>query len=332
MRKYILSIILAVIALLGLAVPVYADTANPDSTPEVFSKYVFRNLLETGDSLYIWYANVPYASLPATPFSQTFIWRLLDGATVLGSTTGYDGINDDGFNHAIFSMYFPASAGLVWEDTYTLRLSGNPVAFVTPPEYNFNFEVSDYTSLTTTADNQAELADQITDYADILNTEWGLAVTYYLTYQSGTSTVLSTYGEAYFMEVVFGLQDMATKAFEYIIVEVEISARTWSSNYTDALDDQWAGTWVQTAREGSQALLGTSYDLTSVILLFLVCFGLVMANLQINQNDHWGALIDVSFVLVLTARLGVYGLGFLALIDAICIIYIGMKLWGLKGA
>jgi hypothetical protein len=38
-------------------------------------------------------------------------------------------------------------------------------------------------------------------------------------------------------------------------------------------------------------------------------------------------LIDVAFVLVIGARMGVYGLAFLGLIAAICFIYLASRVW-----
>jgi hypothetical protein len=44
-------------------------------------------------------------------------------------------------------------------------------------------------------------------------------------------------------------------------------------------------------------------------------------------NDHWNAAVDVAFFLVITAKLSFYGLGYLGLIAAMCIIYLGMRLF-----
>jgi hypothetical protein len=40
-------------------------------------------------------------------------------------------------------------------------------------------------------------------------------------------------------------------------------------------------------------------------------------------------MLDVSVVLIATARLGLYGMGFLGLLAALAVVYISMKVWGL---
>jgi hypothetical protein len=331
MKRQIVFIVLAVMLAVSAVLPVFA-TLNPDSTPVLDQVDVFRNLLEVGDSLYIWYADVPYLAPPATSFPNTFIWRLIDtgGVTVLGSTVGTE-FNDDGYNEAVYSMYFPKAAGLVWGAPYTLRLTGNPANFTTPPTYPYDVLVTDYTAAVTTADNQIALGARVVAMALKLNIAWGLAVDYYLTAAGEFTTVLSSYGQAYFREAVFGLQAMAPDVFLFDLSNIDVTPRTFTSNYTDILDDQWAGTWVETARSGMTALFGTTFDLTSVIVMLVVCIALLMANMSISQGDYWSGMVDVCFALVVAARLGAYGLGFMALVDAICIIYLGMKLWGLRG-
>ena len=86
------------------ATPVLA-TAPPDNTPVVITKKCYRNLLEAADFLVIIEANIPYAVPPSDPFSQTYLWELIDtdGVTVLGSTVGWPYV-DSGYNYQCFSM------------------------------------------------------------------------------------------------------------------------------------------------------------------------------------------------------------------------------------
>lgn len=327
------SILFVFVAFTLSATPAYADTSNPDSAPTVESIAVYRNLLETGDFLVRIYANIPYAVTPDLPVTKTFIWRLIDtdGVTVLGSTVGTN-YNDDGYGYNVYSLYFSAaevaSLGIVWETVYTLRLSGNPFAFVTPPNYNFTINVSDYNILTATADVKSALAADIISVATDLDTKWGLANSLLL--ETETGTVLSIYGETFFRGAIYGVQALAPTAFRFVLKDIEIVSRNWTSNYTDSLDNQWAGTWVQTAKEGSIALLGTGYDLMSIILLLVLCAGIIIANASL-VNDSWNGLLDAAFILVVAAKLGVYGLGFLGLLSAISVLYIGSRIWKIPG-
>ena len=203
MKRFRLGILLALlVAFLLSATPVYADTPDPDSPPTVDGKNAYRNLLETGDWLIVVYANIPYGTLPSTPVTQTYIWQLIDvdGVTELGSTVGYN-YNDDGYGYNVYSMYWSASEatalGMVWNTAYTIRLSGNPAVFDTPPVYNYTLNIADYSTLTAQADVQAELAARIIALAGDLDSKWGLSSLYSLLTQNETATVLSIYGRLF---------------------------------------------------------------------------------------------------------------------------------------
>lgn len=329
LRPGILFALLA--ALLLSATPVYADTPDPDSNPTLEDVNVYRNLLETGDMLVIIYANIPYATTPDLPVTQTFIWRLIDtdGVTEFGSTVGY-AYNDDGYGYNVSSLYFTAAEftalGIVWGTSYTIRLSGNPAAFDTPPVYNFTINAGHYSALTVTADVQAELAARILTIAADLDNKWGLASAYSLLTQSETATVLSIYGEAFFRGAIHGLQAMAPTVFSVVIRPIDIDPRDWSDNYTASLTGQWSGTWVDTAQAAGKVLFGTSYDLLSMILLLVMAGGLLMGNIMLT-GDHWNGMVDVALLGVIGARLAMFDLAFLILVAALCWIYIGTKVW-----
>jgi len=272
------SILLALLAVLLIAAPAYADTPDPDSTPTIEGINIYRNLLETGDWLTVIYANVPYATPPDTPVTQTFIWRFIDtdNVTELGSTVGYAS-NDDGYGYNVYSMYWTAdnvtALGMVYggASSYTIRLSGNPAVFDTPPVYNYAVNIGNYSTLTTTADVQAELAARILTLAGDLDNKWGLAAVYSLLTQNETATVLSVYGEAFFRGAIHGLQAMAPAAFSVIVRAIDIDPREWDPEYSENLTGQWSGTWVETAQEAGKALFGTTYDLLSIIMLLGMC-------------------------------------------------------------
>jgi hypothetical protein len=327
----ILAFLLYIGAFVLAAIPVSADTANPDSAPTITTMAVYRELAEPGDILYIWESNIPYAVPPSTKESETFIWRLIDtdGTTVLGTATGYS-FNDDGYGYNVYSMYFPAadvtSLGVTWGTAYTLRLSGNPTVFVTPPEYNYTVLAAYYTSETAHAENQEALAAKILDLAFDLNSRWGLTGSNILTLEMETGTVLSLIGEDFFRGAVRGLQTMAPAAFRFILADLNVPDRSWNDSYATALENQYAGSWIEAAKNSSRDFLGTSYDLMSIIIVLALCVALVFINLSLT-SDHWNALIDVSFLLVIGARLGAYSFLYLGLVCAIALIFIGTKIY-----
>lgn len=324
-----LSIIVVSLLLVAVTpvVPVSAATSLPDSTPQIITKRAYRNLLETADFLIVWEHNIPYGTPPTDPVTQTFIWELIDsnGVTVLGSTVGW-AYEDDGYNYQSGSMYFDAAAGLVWDPavSYTLRLSGNPIAFVTPPVYNYTVTSADYSPTTVPADVRTELALDVLLIATDLDLQWGLVTS--LIADDETGQTLSTFGQAYFRGAIYGIQAMAPDLFPLAVAIIELTDRTWTDSYITTLENQYAGTWVATAKAAGGTLFGASSDLLSVIILFGMIAGVFVGNIMLT-SDHWNAIVDVALILVITAKLSFYGLGYLGLIAALAIIYLGMRLF-----
>lgn len=337
MKKFRLVIILGLLVMLLLpTTPVYADTPDPDSTPTIEQFNLYRNMRETGDMLLLIYANIPYAAIPDTPVTQTFIWSLLDtdNVTELGSTVGYayniSTYTDDGFGYNVFSMYWNAAnvtaLGITWGTTYTVRLSGNPAVFDTPPIYNYTINAGAYSALTAQADVQDELGLRILTIAADLDIRWGLSTTYSLLTELEVGRALSIYGEAFFRGAIYGVQSLAPGIFAAVIRTIDVPARTWDPEYSENVTGQYAGTWVDTAKAAGEVLFGTTYDLLSIIILLVLSAGLLIGNLQLT-GDSWNALVDVSVFGVIGARLGLYDLAFLILIAAMCWIYISAKIW-----
>lgn len=327
LKTIALTLLLAIFLL--SATPVYADTADPDSTPAIESFNVYRNLRQPGDWLLVIYANIPYSTLPSTPVTQTFIWRLIDidGVTELGDTVGYAYIYS-GYGYNVFSMYWTAAEvtanGMVWNTAYGVRLSGNPAVFDDPKIYNYSLAIGDYSTLTVTADVQAELAARILTIAGELDTHWALP--YSLLNEVEVGTVLSIYGEAFFRGAIFGLQSLAPTLFSVIIRNLNVEDRTWTDNYTVNLTTQWGGTWIDTSKAAGAALFGTSYDLLSIIMLLGIAIGLLFANVTLT-GDAWNGLIDVAAFAIVGARLAMYDFAFLLLLVALFWIYISAKIW-----
>jgi hypothetical protein len=319
-------IILAILLAFVPFVPVKADTASPDATPTIESFNAYRNLRQTGDFLLVIYANIPYADNPSTPVTETFIWRLYDtdNASQLGSTVG-SVYQDSGYGYNIYSMYFDNTTAPTWGLPYIIKLCGNPLVFAGPPTYSYQLSSSDYSSITDSTLAKAELAARVVAIAQDLNIKWGLTSSYFLTSETETGTVLSTYGETVFRSAIYGLQALAPAAFSFNIKDLNIASRTWSETYSQNLSDQWAGTWVQTAKEAGATLFGTSYDLLSLIILAVLCIGVMMADIVLG-GGFWAGAIDASVVAISGSKLGLLGLGYLGLVVALAVIWIGFKL------
>ena len=313
-----------------MPLPVFA-TDPPDSAPTA-EFWVYQNLLETGDRLMLIYQNIPYGTIPDDPIWQTYMWRMLDtdNTTELGTALSY-AFNDSGYGYNLTSMYWDAAnvtaAGMMWNTTYTVRLSQNPIMFTSPADYNFSLSAADYSVLTAEADVKAELAARILAIGAELDQRWALGATYSLLNETETGTVLSIYGEAFFRGAIYGLQGLCPQVFAYIISDLDLTARTWSTSYVTVLENQYAGTWVDTAKAAGATLFGTTYDLTALIVTLIVC-GVLAALAIILSGDAWHGFADARTGLIIMTRLGFFNLGFLALLGALAVIYGASRLWG----
>jgi hypothetical protein len=328
-RFRVVSLLAAAIMALVFVVPAYADQANPDVAPNIKGFYVYRHVLETNDFMLLIYENTPYAVTPNATATDAFIWRLYatDNVTELAQTTSFS-FDNKGYGYNLISMYFDNATAPTWGLTYYVRMAGNPAVFVTPPTYTFQLSVADYSTSTDHATTEAELTARILTVARDLYSQWGLTIATSLTAEFEMETYLSTHGQSFFRGAVYGLQAMAPDLFPYGIADIDITDRTWTLTYTNSLANQWVGTWVEDAQQAGKEFFEVDYDLTSVFMVLILAAAILVANVML-AGDTWAGMIDVSVVLIATARLGLYGLGFLGLLAAIGIVYISLKIWGL---
>lgn len=331
MKLLRLSGLVAAILLVALmiAAPVLAIIAPPDSPPTVITKKFYRNVLETGDRLLIVRFNNPYAVTPASPASETFVWQLIDtslGAdNITGSVSGYSYI-DSGYGYQALGLYFDADIALAWNPAtnYTLRLQGTPAQFASPlPAYDYTVNSSDYSTFTDTADVKAEIASDIIIICEALDTAWGLTDS--LLYEDDAGTVLSTFGQAYWRGNVPGIQSMAPLLFPLAIQNIDVGDPVYTDNYSTALAGQYAGTWAETARAAGTALFGTTFNLLDLIIVLASFVALVIANVYLT-NDAWNGVIDGALVLLIFTRLSMFEMGYLMLVGAFAIFYLGAGL------
>ena len=326
-RQLAVGIIIAVLLTIMLSSVALADQADPDDLPTMMAS-VYRNLLETGDQLYIFYANIPYASGPDAPVTEAFIWRLYDTdkITVLGQTVG-NAYNNDGYGYNVYSIYLAATDAPTWDQPYIVRLTGNPIIFDTPPTYDFILTTVDFDTNTITADVQSALALRILDISLDLENRWSLTES--LIYEQETSRVLSLVGEAFWRQAIYGVQALAPLAFQFVSSLIEAEERTWTTDYTDNVTSQYVGTWVATSQAAGQTMFSTTYDLLSIILLCALLIALIAGNLIITHNV-WSGLVDVVLVSVIFSRIGIPAvlLSFLGLVGCLSWLYISAKTWG----
>lgn len=331
LRLLLSTIIVSVLVFMIMpAHKVLADQDDPDSTPTMVAN-AYRNLIETGDQLYIFYANIPYSVVPDALVTEALLWSLIDtdGSTILGSSIG-TAFNDSGYGYNVYSMYFSASDAPTWGQIYTVRLTGNPTIFDTPPTYDYNLSSGDFSALTDQQAVQDELALRILVIARDLDIRWGLTLATTLINEQETGTVLSSNGETFFRGAIFGLQAMAPGVFQIGVATITAADRTWSTDYADNISSQYAGTFIGTAQTAGADMFSKGYDLVSLMFVGVIVIAIVIGNTLITRNI-WSGMIDATLVAILFARIGIPAvlLPFMGLIGGISWMYISGKVWGI---
>lgn len=341
MKKWVKAIIIGFcLSIIAPATIVLADIPIPDSAPTIVSIKIWNSLLSSNDTLILIYANIPYASTPAYPVNSAFMWNLVDSTdNIVGSNLEFP-YHDSGYGYNVASLYFDNTTAPTWSGNYTLELVGIPPAFTTvTPSWSFLIPSDSWITPTETATDQAnaaqlDLAAQVIYLSGQLDSRWPNTADTSLLLVSDTGTFLSLIGQYFWNGAMPGAQGLAPTVYRTIFSAINTTVRTWSDNYTTALSSQWSSdnstVWISDAQQAGADFFNLGWDLLSAIMVLAVGFGLVVANLYLT-GDAWNGLMDVSVWLIIAGRLGLYGLGFLGLITALCLIYISYKIWGIRG-
>lgn len=327
MVRYFLKGFLATIVILFLmATPVMA-TAQPDSAPSIESIFIYHHLQETDDMLIVAKYNIPYATPPDEPVNETFIFRLIDtdNVTELGTILAYP-YNENGYGDGVISFYFSAAIAPTWGQPYIIRISGNPVNFAAPGEWNYTIATGDYTTLTTQDGNQTDLASRVITLAGELEISWNVT----LLDETDTGTVLWSSGESYFRNAITGLQNMAPDAFSLQIIDVNYTPRDWDTTYSSNMTTQWTGTWVGNGLTSLGDLFSTDFQLQTGIIVLLICVAWIIFAGVMTGNINAG-IMDALVIALGATLIGFLPMAMEATITMLCILYVGYELLFVRG-
>lgn len=317
------------------ALPAFADPAGPDTTPTITMIHVNQNVVLSGDMVFTGYYNIPYATLPTLTADKLFIIRLFstDGTTELGSVTpfAYSGFKN-GYNEGAFSLYFTSSLvtslGLVWDRPYILQIAENPSEFATPLIWNTTIATGDYTTLTTHADNQADLASQVFSLGSSLSATYNQSI---FSTSGGSGSALTDIGEAYFRGAIPGLQNMAPSLFVIQVDNLDYTNTAWTTNAFDAYMTRFASSWVGAAQTAVGNTFGMSGNMAmGMIFIAPLCIILlVFSGMKFRTTDP--GLIGAAVILEMGAVMGWVPAALFATIFQLMAIYIGYLIFFSRG-
>ena len=260
-------ILIVLISPIMVAQSAFATVSQPDSSPTLSQIHVNRNLVSDNDSLYYFVYNLPYAAWSSNNVTadQAFCFKLMNGSTELGIMTPFVHF-DKGYNYGIAALYFPASANLTWGTQYTIRISENPAQFTAPVDFNTTIQTSAYSSENTTAANQVELAANLYDMGQTLQSAYNKILFQIV----GSQVVLADEGETYFRGAIKGLQAMAPSLFLIQQIPVNTEPADWTIEQFDQYAHRFDDVWVGASENATAEQIGApTSDLAMALIIIL---------------------------------------------------------------
>lgn len=326
--KLLLGILAGVTLIIQNVLPAYALMQLPDTDPSITELHIYRNVLEQNDFFVFFLENTTYNTTSSlSPYSQAYTWHFTaTNGTSYGDAIGYD-FNDNGYGYNVIGFYWDNSTAPAWGQAYQLVMEGTAGLFTSTPTYTFDVLASNVTGnpySATTANVTVEISNQVLEWAQFLDREWALATAYRL---MGDGDYLSAQGSIFFSGAVYGMQGLAPEAFEVIISAIDAADRTWGNSYVTALQNMYAGTYMATAITSGQSFFNVSYNLLGLILVLAVCVVIIIANWMLAGGFVLRGFIECAAPLVILSRVGMIGFGEMALIVAVCWIYLAARMW-----
>lgn len=211
---------------------------GPDSGPFIIRIDMYRHCLEEDDLLAFARYNVPYASPPDETIAQAYIGRLLVGSTEYARVSPYSYYNS-GYGYGAFSMYLDAASAPTWGSSCNVSLEGSPTLDWSPSTPSVVTSSMNWRATTGTTATRALMYAHIIAYAEELSDYWSVA----LTTSTAEGTVLSTYGEAYFTNVVPELRTICPNLFTSSSETVTLVDTEWENPEATETTSSWPLDW-----------------------------------------------------------------------------------------
>jgi len=319
-RLLILPILISIGFIFSISAIAFADTA-PD-TLKIHSAVVSKNLAENGDMLVAAHYEVAWDATEDYPTEPIDDYILCQMMTTTGSYT-YAAVSpypfvDDGYGEGVVSFYFTSDQvdilGLEWLQNYMIRIT-TKLGWVAPVEkYDYTLSDTDYCPSEYTSNNRLWLKQWVLDTAQSLETNWGLTAS--LTTVS-IESVLSEYGEMYFLQAIPGLRFLCPDLFTYTLFCPDVPSGSGTPTLAEDLKDrgEYDGTIVESGLDTLASIFGS--EIVGLNLIAIGLIGLLMGlsywqlqntrpgmilglyTLPIGAELHFTELVVVGFIGIL---------------------------------
>lgn len=309
------GIVCALILSFSFAAPVFAIDP-PDDGPFILQVDMYRHVLEDDDILVHGRYNWPYAAAPSETITQAVFARLLNGATEVARSSIYAYYNR-GWGYGSFAMYLNASeASGLWEAALTVETRGSPTLDWGGDAPVASTSVLNWRSTSSTTATQSLMYAHFISWANTLGDYWSVS----LTGQYAGETKLSSYGEAYFTNVVEGLRVMCPQLFSSTLEVPDYEDIVYPTTGAEEMSDNWpfdfGGLSEYFGMPSSDEILRT---VIAFIIIFTVCAVMVGRGIPTSYALFGG--FALMFVLAVP--------GFISLILVGAIVFVVVVMAGL---
>lgn len=314
-RLKIHKLLISVFVFILLAVLIPAQVAYAADDPDDVSLdniIIFNSLIVEDDFLaYVPYT-ISFTEPPDEGIDKTFIFRMIseNGTTEYGVNIATAQYNS-GYGSGIVSFYI--DTGMSFTEDYIFRVQENP-AYYDEPQY-WDFQIND-SNFSTATDQEAALRAKIIDSATSLSIEYEVSL---LSRSEAGQTVLSTYGELYFLEAIPGLQVMCNSIFELKTEDPDFTKRTWSTTFADALKTKYEDTFIEDFMTGFAGLFSIETSPAMNFLSAILFIALIFLSVWKFKGTTTSALLDGYALLELLMLMGFFSMiwaGFIAFISS----------------
>jgi hypothetical protein len=290
------AILVNLLFIMAGAPPAQADTPS-DAELTMVDVQGYRNLADSGDMLILGHLRWTSENTTDAPASSAVTIRLVSAnGTLLAATTPYvfTLFEDNGWGEIVYSFYL--SENTTWGGASEIQVAGLPAYFEDPPTLDYTLGAADYTAATSQEDNRAEMATYILNQCDALRVIYPDVD---LKSNTGSGTVLSSYGEAYYTSVIDNLQTLCPELFfvqTYIPEEIEL--QDYDMSTADTYKERLAGTDMMISAD----LIGSYIGVTGRVIIGILTFiGCVYVIYYCVQKRDWAleAALGID-VLILT--------------------------------
>lgn len=321
LRKVVL---IALISIVGAMVPVTSALAIdlPDNMTVITAK-AYQDLTEDDDMFVVFHAKINYDSdngtYPDVPASSSIVFNFIAAnGTRLSSSVPYvfSPFETNGYGNLVSGFYFSADDAPAWEGSHQIEIIGLPAHFSpVPTPFYKQLITQDYEQ---SDDQGGALAIEILRLCDVFKIIYPDIA---LKSTTGTGTVLSAYGEAYFKSALPGLENICPLIFNvqiYTPEQIEVTA------YDTSLADTMAGHTEGSDLERGMTRIGDKIGVSGAFIWGIVTFIVAIVLCIITYRKGWGiepgAGVSLAVVILVAVLIGDFMFNLMMIISLIAAI------------